>query len=1046
MRRLFTALLLCLCLTMSVWAQKVITGKVTDPQGNPVPNVSVTIKGTKTGTITKEDGTYSITLPSNSSVIVISSVGYASQEISAGDRSNVSVTIVPAAGSMEEVVVVAYGTQKRESITGSVAKIGAEQLETRLTTNITQALAGAAPGISTTSGNGQPGSSAAIRIRGFGSVNASSSPLYVVDGFPYEGYIGDLNTNDIESITLLKDASSTALYGARAANGVVVITTKRGKTGAPKVNLMVNTGFSQRGIPEYDRVGAYDYYPLIWQGIKNSLMYPASGTGLSEAAASLQATNTVTSQLIYNPFGVPDNEVVGVDGKLNPNARLQYNDFDWYAPMEQNGFRKEAAFNISSKLNKTDYFFSLNYLKDDGFIIKSDYERVTARMALNTQIKDWLRAGVNMSGVFVGSRQSSGDGSNTFINPFVFARGMGPIYPVHAWTKTGEPILDAFGNQWFDYGIHPGAVNRPSGASPGRHIYYETMLNNSLDRRNSLIGRTFMEAKFLKYFTFTTNLGVDLNNVRTYRFQNKVVGDGVTGGGTASRTANEYRTISLNQLLNYSQRFGGVHSVSVLAGHETQRVDEDYFNGSRRGMNLDGNEELANFVTLAGVNGQRDFLRREAYLSRVNYSYDNKYYLDLSYRRDASSRFSPQSRWGNFYSVGASWSIMREKFMASASNWLSDLKIRAAYGTVGNDGLDSYYEYQALYSLGWNNAAEPGALFSTLSNPNLTWEVNKTASLGIDFGFFKNRITGSVELFSRGSSELLFDVPLGPSSIVTSQVANIGAMNNKGIELQLGVDVVRAKDFNWKVDLNFTTLKNKITKLPDGNPITNGTKRLAEGQDIYAFYLRQWYGVDAEDGAGLWYAAPGTTTSIRISGKGDSLTTDPNNARFGYSGSAIPKFFGAITNTVSYKGFTLSFLLNYQIGGKFYDGNYAGLMAISYGGSMHTDAMRAWKKPGDVTDVPRLDISRTSIFNTQSNRWLIDASYLNMRNITLAYSLPREVVSKLHLDQAKIYVGGENLFILTKRKGMNPAESFTGTNSPVYVPNRLFNAGINVTF
>ncbi len=1045
MRRLFTALLLCLCLTMSVWAQKVITGKVTDPQGNPVPNVSVTIKGTKTGTITKEDGTYSITLPSNSSVIVISSVGYASQEISAGDRSNVSVTIVPAAGSMEEVVVVAYGTQKRESITGSVAKIGAEQLETRLTTNISQALAGAAPGISTTSGNGQPGSDAAIRIRGFGSINANSAPLYVVDGFPYEGYVGDINTNDIESISLLKDASSTALYGARAANGVIMITTKKGKAGATKVNLMVNTGFSQRGIPEYDRVGAYDYYPLIWQGIKNSLMYPTSGTGMSEAAASLQASNTVTSQLIYNPFGVPDNDVVGVNGALNPNARLQYNDFDWYGPMEQNGFRKEAAFTISSKVNKTDYYFSMNYLKDNGFLIKSDYERVTARVALNSQIKDWLKAGVNMSGIFVNSRQAAGDGSNTFVNPFVFARGIGPIYPVHAWTNTGQPILDEFGNQYYDYGMHPGAVNRPGGASPGRHIIYETILNNSLNKRNSFVGRTYLEAKFLKYFTFTTNLGIDLNNPRTYRFQNKIVGDGVTAGGTASRSANEYRTLSLNQLLNYSQRFGA-HSVSVLAGHETQRVDEDYFSGSRRGMNLDGNEELINFVTIGGITGQRDFMRREAYLSRINYSYDNRYYLDLSYRRDASARFSPMTRWGNYFSAGASWSIMREDFMKSASSWLSDLKIRAAYGTVGNDNIGSYYRYQALYDLGWNNASEPGALFSSFATPELTWEVSKTATLGIDFGFLKNRITGSVELFTRGSSALLFEVPLGLSTIVTTKWANIGAMRNKGIELQLGVDVIRAKDFNWKVDINATALKNKITKLPNGDPITNGTKRLQEGSDLYAFYLRQWYGVDSQDGAGLWYAAPGTTSDIRIGGKGDSLTTNPNFARYDYSGSAIPKVFGAITSTFSFKGFTLSFLLNYQIGGKFYDGNYAGLMGISYGGSMHTDALKAWKKPGDVTDVPRLDINRTSIFNTQSNRWLIDASYLNMRNITFAYSLPKEVTSKLHLDQAKVYVGGENLFILAKRKGMNPAESFSGTNSPVYVPNRLFNAGINVTF
>ncbi|HMR92426.1 MAG TPA: SusC/RagA family TonB-linked outer membrane protein, partial [Chitinophagaceae bacterium] len=660
---------------MALFAQRSVSGRVTDLNGIPLQNASVTVKETGAGVSTGPDGRYTIQLDERARVLVFSYVGKEPREETIGSRTSIEVSLMDAAATTgEEIVVVAYGSQKRESITGSVSKIGADQLETRLTTNISQALAGAAPGISTTTGSGQPGSNAALRIRGFGSVNASSSPLYVVDGFPYEGFIGDLNTNDIESITLLKDASSTALYGARAANGVVMITTKKGKSGTPKFNLMVNTGFSERGVQEYDRVGAYDYYPVMWQSIKNSLMYPASGTPLSEAAASQQASNTVATQLRYNPFGVPDNQVVGTDGKLNPNARLQYDDFDWYGPMSQKGMRNEVAFNVSSKINKTDYFFSLNYLKDEGFIIKSDYERVTARMSLNSQVKDWLRTGVNLSGVFVNSNLT-GVGGASFINAFVFARGMGPIYPVHAFTPTGEPILDDFGNQWYDFGRPPGAVLRPGGASPGRHVIYESLLNTRLDKRNSLIGRTFAEAKFLKHFTFTTNLGIDMNNVRTYRYQNPLVGDGVTAGGTAARVSNEFRTISLNQLLNYSQKFGN-HSVSVLAGHETQRVDEDYFNGSRRGMNLDGNEELANFVTLEDADGRLDRLRRDAYLSRINYSYDNKYYLDLSYRRDASSRFSPKSRWGNFYSAGASWSVLRENFMSSTSGWLSDLKLR----------------------------------------------------------------------------------------------------------------------------------------------------------------------------------------------------------------------------------------------------------------------------------------------------------------------------------------------------------------------------------
>jgi TonB-linked SusC/RagA family outer membrane protein len=1022
-----------------------VTGRVTDAQGSGVPNASVTVKGTALGTTTATDGAFTLSVPESARTLIVSSVGFQNFEMSILNQSTVTITLTSAVGSMDEVVVVAYGAQKRESITGSVSTIGSKQLENRVTTNITQALAGAAPGIAATSGSGQPGSSAAIRIRGFGSVNASSSPLYVVDGFPYEGFLGDLNTNDIESISLLKDASSTALYGARAANGVVLITTKKGKTAVPKVNINVTTGFSQRGIPEYDRVETNDYYPVMWQALKNSLQYPSSGTGgLSESAAAAQASATIANQLIYNPYNVPNNSIVGVDGKLNPNATLLYNDFNWFDGLSKNGIRNEVALNTSAKIDKSDYYISLNYLKDAGFVINSDYERASARVSLNTQAKKWLRTGINISGVIVKSNQANTAGGNTIVNPFVFARRIGPIYPVRAYSNTGAPVLDADGNHVFDYGLHPGAINRPQSAFPGRHVLYETMLNNSVSSRNSIIGRTYLEGKFLKDFTFTTNVGLDLNNTRSKGFQNRIVGDGVTAGGTASSSSNEFRTISMNQLLNYKKAFG-MHEIGVLAGHENQWVNETYFSGSRRGMNLDGNQELVNFVTLSAVTGSFDILRRDAYFSRINYDYNNKYFAEVSYRRDGSSRFSPESRWGNFYSVGASWFAKRESFLSDVK-WLNELKLRAAYGTVGNDGLDSYYAYQSLYSFGFNNAAEPGSIFSQISNNELTWEVNNTLSLGMDFGIFKNRISGTIEAFERGSSDLLFDVPQGLSSIVTERTENIGTMSNKGIEVQLKADIVRLKNVNWEVQLNATSLKNKIKKLPGGQPITSGTKRLEEGKDIFAFYLRQWYGVDSTDGAGLFYARTGLTSGFRISKEGDTLVTNPTNARFDYSGTAIPKIFGSIGSTVEVIGIGLSFLLNYQIGGKFYDGNYAGLLGPSYGGSLHTDVLKSWKAPGDITDFPRLDIASSGNFNSQSNRFLIDASYLSIRNVSLSYALGKSVISNLNLSQLKFYVSGENLAVFSKRKGLNPAENFNGTNSAVYVPNRVLSAGINVTF
>jgi TonB-linked SusC/RagA family outer membrane protein len=1040
---------LFVCTQLLAQDTRTVAGRITDPGGKGIPAVSITAKGTTLGTSTDNSGNFVLTVPSNVTALLVTSIGYADQEISIVGKTTVSAELRPSAvGDMNEVVVVAYGTQKRESITGSIATIGAKQLENRLTTNITQALAGAAPGIATTTGNGQPGSSAAIRIRGFGSVNAGSSPLFVVDGFPYEGFIGDLNTNDIESISLLKDASSTALYGARAANGVVLITTKKGKTAEPRVNINATTGFSQRGISEYDMVGINDYYPAMWRALKNSLQYPASGTGLTEAAAAQQATNTIANQLIYNPYNVPANQIVGTDGRLNPNAQLLYNDFDWFAPLSQNGKRHEVAMNTSAKVGRSDYLISLNYLKDEGFVINSDYQRASARVNLNTQAKEWLRMGLNIAGVIVRSNQASaGDGNAaSIVNPFVFARGMGPIYPVRAYNAQGQPILTPLGEHWYDYGQHPGAVNRPQSAFPGRHVIYETMLNQNLSMRNSIIARTFLEAKLLKDLTFTTSVGLDMNNTRTKGFQNRIVGDGVTAGGTSSSTSNEFRTISMNQLLNYKRSFGERHDVSLLVGHENQWVDETYFSGSRRGMILDGNAEIVNFVTLAAVNGSADKLRRDAYLTRVSYDLDDKYFAEVSYRRDGSSRFSPKSRWGNFYSIGVSWFINRENFMKDVE-WLSDLKIRAAYGTVGNDQLDTYYEYQSLYSLGWNNATEPGVLASKLSNEDLTWEVSKTKSLGIDFGIFKNRLSGTIELFDRGVSELIFDVQQGLTSVVTTRTENIGAMSNKGIEVQLNAEVIRARNITWSVQFNATHVKNEITKMPGGQVQTSGTKRLEEGKDIFNFWLRQWYGVDPNDGAGLYYAQPNPApNTYRITKTGDTVVTNPTNAKFDYSGSAIPKLFGSIGTNFDYKGFGFSFLLNYQIGGKFYDGNYVGLLDPGYGSSLHADVLKSWQKPGDITDIPRFDVSSASNFNAQSNRFLIDASYISIRNVTVSYGFAKRVTDRLRLQQLRFYVSGENVAVFAKRKGLNPAENFNGTNSAVYVPNRVLSAGINVSF
>ncbi|QIL39512.1 SusC/RagA family TonB-linked outer membrane protein [Pedobacter sp. HDW13] len=1034
---------------------KTITGKVVDADdGLPLPGVSIKIKGTTQVTQTTGQGTFSMSAPQNAQALILSYVGYTEQEVKITGET-LTIRLASSSKNLQDVIVVAYGTSKKEAITGSVATMSAKQLDNRIITNVTNVLAGVAPGVVTTSGNGQPGSSSAIRIRGFGSISASNSPLFVLDGSVYDGELGDINANDIESISLLKDASSSALYGSRAANGVVIITTKKGKSTTPTLNATYSQGFSKRGIPEYDRIGALDYYPLMWQALKNSLVYPSSGTGISESAAATQATNTIQGQLVYNPFNVPNNQIVGVDGKLNPNAQLLYSDFDWYKQASRVGKRTEFNVNSSAKGEKTDYYFSMNYLKDNGYLIKTDFERFNARINANTQLRPWLKTGINLAGSLSNGNlaQDASTGSATaFVNVFNFARGIGPIYPVHAYDASGNPILTTTGEQWYDYGGHPGAVNRPQGASAGRNVIYETMLNDVLSRRLALNGRAYAEIKFLKDFTFKPTISIDFINAYSTEYRNSIVGDGSTVGGSSTKRSTPTQSYTFNQVLSYSKTFGK-HSVNALVGHENYDYDWRRLSATKQSQILDGNTEFPNFVTPSDAGGYKDTYRVESYFGKAGYSYMDKYFVDASIRRDGTSRLSKQSRWGTFFSAGASWAINKEDFMNEVK-WINDLRLKASYGEVGNDNLidatlvehnSLYYNYQAFYELGWNNGSEPGLLLATAATPDLKWESVNTFNTGIAFSLFNNRLKGEIEYFKRGSSNLLFAVPQPLSDPITSIRRNIGSMYNTGIDLQLSGDILRSENFNWNLLSNWSWLKNKITKMPAETPtVTSGTKRLEVGRDIYAYYLRQWAGVDPTDGSALFEPNAGVTTDLRTV-NGRVLTTNINNARSDYSGSAIPDLYGSVTNTFNYKNFGLSFLISYQIGGKFYDSNYQSLMSTTYGSALHTDVLNSWMTPGQVTDIPRLDIGRSTQFNGTSSRWLIDASYIAFRNVNLSYTLPQRWIKGATLSSVRVFAAGENLGLISKRKGMDPTESFTGVNTTNYVPSRMISFGINVS-
>lgn len=1053
--------LLC-CFTTAV-GQTLVRGTVKSATDNEsLIGVTVLVKGTSVGAATDENGNFELQVPPSSDVLIFSYTGFATREVTIGNQTSFEIVLEAQTELLDEVVVIAYGSAKREALTGSVGTIKSEAIAKRPINNVTAAIEGAVPGVVTQTANGQPGSGLAIRIRGFGSINATSEPLFVVDGVPYVGGTSNINPDDVESISILKDASATALYGSRAANGVVIITTKKGKKGRNGVSIKVTQGVASRGLPEYERLDAFDYYPVVWETYRNSLVYPASGTGISRDSASRVASGLtnrtgISNLLAYNPFNVPANQIVSADGQINPNAQLIYpDDLDWTKDLMRNGDRKDYAVNFNGGTDKMDYFLSAGYLEEDGYTLRTDFKRYTARLNVNALPKQWLQTGLNISANHSVSNTAADGGSTNFVNPFFFSRNIGPIYPVFAHNMTtGEYLIDpTTGERFWDLGnfgsMNLGIPNRPSGGFAGRHALAETTLNEQLFTRTVVSGRSTTDLFFLKNFKFTNNISVDFQNQNDDSFENTLVGDGAPAG-RSSREATSITGFIASQLLNYNRAFGN-HNVDLLVGHESYNERQTNLDGFKQGQSLTGNTELNNFTTINSLTSQLDRYRIESYFSRASYDFKEKYLLTASIRRDGNSRFSEESRWGTFWSVGGGWNIHKERFLNVS--WINQLKLRSSYGVVGvADGI-GFYAYQGLYNFA-NNANEAGIVQSQTAylNRELTWETNEQFDVGLDFTFFKGRISGSIEYYNRVSGDLLFAVPTPLSSGILSTTQNTATMYNRGIEASLSLDIIRTQDFIWNTTVNGSTVENQITKMPESVPeFITGTKKYSVGHSIFEYWLRTYYGVDPSDGAALYVSNNKTLTANRrfitnANGGIDTVTTAIANGKFEYNGSVIPDFYGSLSQSFTYKGFTLTGLFTFQIGGLTYDGLYQGLMSsTTYGGALHKDILNRWQNEGDVTDIPRMDAGRAVDFNAQSSRWLIDASYFNIRSISLSYNLPKSWNSKLKINGAQIFASAENVAFFSKRVGMNNQQAFSGVTSNAYPPARVISGGFSLNF
>jgi TonB-linked SusC/RagA family outer membrane protein len=1030
-------LLLVLIAHISFAQQKTISGNVSDQDGLPLPGVNVLLKGTSTGTQTDFDGNYSIQA-AQGDVLVFSFIGLETKEYTVGAVNTINVTLGDDSASLDEVVVVAYGTTSQEAFTGSASVIGAADLENRNVTSPIAAIEGKATGVQFTSPSG-PGESPGIVIRGVGTLNGDTDPLFVVDGVPFEGSLSAINQEDIESFTVLKDAASTSLYGSRAANGVVMITTKSGTPGETKITLSAQTGIVNNGVSFYDQVSPGQYYEIMWEALKNS----SAGGGDPQFAS-----DNIYNQLAYNPFNVPNEEIVGVDGQLNPDAQVIYESLDWFDELTQTGIRTNYNMNVSAGGEDHSVYFSTSFLDEESYVITSGFERFTGRLNGEFDVSDKIKVGGNAYLTISEARGPSSAGTGSIVNPFGFALNVGSVYPVYVNDLNGNIVLDDFGNPVFDNGEGYPDFNigsRP--ISQGRHAIQELILNNESDKDNYYGIRLFGEYEIIDGLKVRLNYGRDISDLWEREYENAVIGD-AQPDGRLSETRARRDVENFNQLLTYNQSFGD-HNLDITAGHESFDRSISDMDGLKTIQAANGIYEFANFSNIVDLDGATFDKGIEGYFLRTNYNFKDKYYISGSVRRDGSSVFQEGSRWGTFYSVGASWRIDQESFMDNVS-FIDKLKVRASYGEVGNDDLGDSYLAQPRFTI-TSNAANPAILFTDIGNRDLVWETIESFDVALEFGLFNNFLEGSVEYYRRNSSDLLYNLPIALSNGLNQVPVNLGDMYNSGLEMALTANLVNTAEFDWNLTLQASTFKNEITFLPD--PFINGSKRWAEGRSRFDFFLLRTAGVDPETGDQLFYVYEdddnGESVPVLDENGNIETTNDWQETQQAYTGdSSIPDLLGSVANSFSYKGFNLDFLITYGIGGSVLDNAYAGMMhSGSYGNSLHPDIMNAWREPGDITDVPRMENGNVNLVRTQSDRFLTDASFWALKNVNIGYSFGNETTNALGLDNLRISVTGENLYLKSERDGLDPQYNLAGTPpGDDFSPPRIISLGLNLSF
>lgn len=1077
--------LLLVLVSQSGFAQeKTVTGTVIDEDGLPLPGVNVIEQGTSNGTQTNFNGEYSLNSVQEGDVITFTYVGFASQEITIGASDVYDVTLETDAAALDEVVVVGYGTATKQSFAGTATTIDAENLDVKSYSNVSQSLSGEVAGVNVINTSGQPGSSSTIRIRGFGSANGNRAPLYVVDGVPFSNNnqtsdgvsvnssINSINPADIKNVTILKDATATAIYGSRGANGVILITTKQGSSGEDYIEVDVKTGVNDQVIPRYDVIRSPEtYIGLVWEGIYNRGVIGGSANPVQYANDRLFSPNYVPQG--YNLWNATASELIDPETRMvRDGVTRRYNPESYANAAFDSAIRTEANVRFGGGDEKTTYFASIGYLNDDGYAINTGYDRYTARLNLNSAVKEWLDVGVNIGYAYSESLNNGQTVGSE--NVFEFADKTAPIFPVYLRDDNGQLVPDpVFGGNQLDYGSFSNFRTRPQsdGLNPIGSALYDF---NGTDR-HELNGNISLDFNITEHISFENKFGAQYAMNRYTSTGNPFYGTAQGDGGTLYKADTETYTLNFLNLLRYNNQFGD-HTLEVLAAHETNNFDLTFNDAFKTKAVAPDIYELNNYVvTPSPPTGYNEGRSIESFFGQVNYDFDDRYYLTGSVRRDGSSRFVNE-KWGTFGSVGLAWVLTNEDFLYN-NDLISFLKLKASYGITGDEAGVGYYSGYDTFDI---NNLSGGISLSARDNgnPDLTWETSKMFQAGVEFTLGRF-LDGSVDYYVKNTEDQIFNRRVGPSQGIAIITVNDGDLRNAGLEFNLTAHLIKSDNFNLDFNINGEVLQNEITRMPI-DPSTGEERILddsnspfawSEGRSIYDIYVREWAGVDPSNGAPLWYRYFDDVDGNGIFGGDDvtitSLTpylaSNPEanierevtdtyaNATTKYiDKSAIPDVRGGFRLGGNWGNFNFSTQWIYSLGGYAYDGQYAELMSDRFGAvgnNYHTDILNRWQRPGDITDVPALTDNAFVNGTSTSSRFVTSTDFLALNNALLGFSFPESIIGSTGLDNLNVFVSGDNLFVKTARDGFLPNTSESGNSGRrLYAPLTTVSAGVRVRF